>query len=144
MDNYSLHINDVTTFGPFRLSAAVRLRQKKGQTVPLGGRTLEILIALVKWARETITRRELVVGLARCDRKGSQPSHPSSPRATKRIASLAVTQFLSYFLQDKMVREIAVTLKGRLRVSAFEGACAAASLRYVSQGFIGIGQIIYG
>jgi predicted ATPase/DNA-binding winged helix-turn-helix (wHTH) protein len=50
----------IVSFGPFRLFAAERLLKKGDEPVPLGGRALDILIALVERAGEVITRRELI------------------------------------------------------------------------------------
>jgi predicted ATPase/DNA-binding winged helix-turn-helix (wHTH) protein len=50
----------VASFGPFRLSAAVRLLDKDGVPVHLGGRALSLLIALVESAGQIISKKELV------------------------------------------------------------------------------------
>jgi predicted ATPase/DNA-binding winged helix-turn-helix (wHTH) protein len=47
-------------FGPFRLSASGRLLVNTGEPVALGGRALDILIALVERAGEVVSHRELV------------------------------------------------------------------------------------
>ena len=54
-------INDVLTFGPFRLLVAERLLKKGNDSIPMGGRALDLLIALVERAGEVISHKELVV-----------------------------------------------------------------------------------
>src|SRR5580700_3908465 len=56
----SIQANSVSSFGLFRLFAAERLLKKGDQPLPLGGRALDILIALVERAGEVVTRRELI------------------------------------------------------------------------------------
>jgi predicted ATPase/DNA-binding winged helix-turn-helix (wHTH) protein len=56
----NLRINDVASFGPFRLFAAERLLQKADEPLQLGGRALDILITLVARAGEVVTRKELL------------------------------------------------------------------------------------
>jgi len=56
----NLRINDVASFGPFRLFAAERLLQKADEPLQLGGRALDILITLVERAGEVVTRKELL------------------------------------------------------------------------------------
>src|SRR6202171_1889427 len=56
----NLRINDVASFGPFRLFAAERLLEKADEPLQLGGRALDILIALVERAGEVVTRKELI------------------------------------------------------------------------------------
>jgi predicted ATPase/DNA-binding winged helix-turn-helix (wHTH) protein len=56
----NLRINDVASFGPFRLLAAERLLEKADEPLQLGGRALDILIALVERAGEVVTRKELL------------------------------------------------------------------------------------
>ena len=48
------------SFGPFRLFAAERLLKKGDEPVLLGGRALDILIALVERAGVVLTRKELI------------------------------------------------------------------------------------
>jgi DNA-binding response OmpR family regulator len=48
------------TFGPFRLSAAERLIERSGEPLQLGGRAMDILIALVERAGEVVSQRELI------------------------------------------------------------------------------------
>ena len=50
----------VVSFGPFRLFAAERLLKKGDEPVPLGGRALDILIALVERPGEVLTRQKLI------------------------------------------------------------------------------------
>jgi predicted ATPase/DNA-binding winged helix-turn-helix (wHTH) protein len=56
----NLRINDVASFGPFRLFAAERLLEKADEPLQLGGRALDILITLVERAGEVVTRKELI------------------------------------------------------------------------------------
>jgi predicted ATPase/DNA-binding winged helix-turn-helix (wHTH) protein len=51
---------DVLSFGPFGLFAVERLLKKGGEPIPLGGRALDILIALVERAGEIVTHKELI------------------------------------------------------------------------------------
>src|SRR5271156_1839152 len=48
------------SFGPFRLFVAERLLKKVDKPIPLGGRALDILIALVERPGEVVTRKELI------------------------------------------------------------------------------------
>jgi predicted ATPase/DNA-binding winged helix-turn-helix (wHTH) protein len=50
----------VISFGPYRLLPAERLLMKGDEPLPLGGRALDILIALVDRAGEVVERRELL------------------------------------------------------------------------------------
>src|ERR1700740_2956403 len=59
-DRRTLQPKDVLSFGPFSLFAAERLLKKGGEPVPLGGRALDILIALAERAGEVVTRKELI------------------------------------------------------------------------------------
>ena len=59
-DRDGIEATDGASFGPFRLFAAERLLQKGDEPLPLGGRALDILIALVERAGEVVTRRELL------------------------------------------------------------------------------------
>src|SRR5882757_3654998 len=47
-------------FGPFRLSPAERLIERNGQPVELGGRAMDILIALVERAGDVVSQRDLI------------------------------------------------------------------------------------
>jgi predicted ATPase/DNA-binding winged helix-turn-helix (wHTH) protein len=49
-----------TEFGPFRLFPAGRRLARQGETVPLGGRALDILIVLVRNAGKVVTKQELM------------------------------------------------------------------------------------
>src|ERR1700687_1195167 len=59
-DRRSLQPKDVPSFGPFSLFAAERLLKKGDEPVPLGGRALDILIALAGGAGGGGTRKELI------------------------------------------------------------------------------------
>jgi len=48
------------SFGPFSLFATERLLEKGGEPIPLGGRALDILIALAERAGEVVTHKELI------------------------------------------------------------------------------------
>src|ERR1700758_4869334 len=52
--------NDLLSFGPFSLLTAERLLKKADESIPLGGRALDILIALAERAGEVVTHRELI------------------------------------------------------------------------------------
>ncbi|HYF88034.1 ATP-binding protein [Azospirillum sp.] len=47
-------------FGPFRLFPTERRLTKQGETVPLGGRALDILLLLVRNAGKVVTKQELI------------------------------------------------------------------------------------
>src|ERR1700746_2205451 len=51
---------DVLSFGPFSLFVAERLLKKADEPIPLGGRALDILIALAEQAGEVVTRKDLI------------------------------------------------------------------------------------
>src|ERR1700736_2460323 len=51
---------DVLSFGPFSLFVAERLLKKGDEPVPLGGRALDILIALAERPGEIVTRHALI------------------------------------------------------------------------------------
>jgi predicted ATPase/DNA-binding winged helix-turn-helix (wHTH) protein len=55
-----LQSKDVLSFGPFSLIAAERLLKKADEPVPLGGRALDVLIALTERAEEVVTYKELI------------------------------------------------------------------------------------
>jgi predicted ATPase/DNA-binding winged helix-turn-helix (wHTH) protein len=59
MDRDSSLSDDVVSFGPFVLLAAGRQLRKGDESVQLGGRALDTLIALVERAGEVVTQREL-------------------------------------------------------------------------------------
>jgi predicted ATPase/DNA-binding winged helix-turn-helix (wHTH) protein len=50
----------VIGFGPFRLSAVERLIDRSGEPLQLGGRAMDILIALVERAGDVVSQRELI------------------------------------------------------------------------------------
>ena len=52
--------DEVISFGPFRLYAAERLIESKGVPLHLGGRALDILIALVEQASRVVSKSELM------------------------------------------------------------------------------------
>ncbi len=52
--------DEVISFGPFRLHAAQRLIERKGTPLHLGGRALDILIALVEQASRVVSKNELM------------------------------------------------------------------------------------
>jgi len=52
--------DDIFFFGPFRLSVAERLLERSGRQVKVGGRALDILIALVENAGKVIDKRDLL------------------------------------------------------------------------------------
>jgi predicted ATPase/DNA-binding winged helix-turn-helix (wHTH) protein len=47
-------------FGPFRMSVTQRLIERSGEPLQLGGRALDILIALVERAGDVVSQRELI------------------------------------------------------------------------------------
>ena len=49
-----------SVFGPFRLDSAKRLLAKEGAPVAIGGRALDVLIALVERAGDVVTKQELI------------------------------------------------------------------------------------
>jgi predicted ATPase/DNA-binding winged helix-turn-helix (wHTH) protein len=51
---------NIVSFGPFSLSANERLLRKNDQSIPLGGRALDVLIALTERAGEVVTNKELI------------------------------------------------------------------------------------
>jgi predicted ATPase/DNA-binding winged helix-turn-helix (wHTH) protein len=50
----------MVAFGPFRLFAAERLIERSGEPLELGGRALDILIALVERAGDVVSQRDLI------------------------------------------------------------------------------------
>jgi DNA-binding winged helix-turn-helix (wHTH) protein len=54
---------DVVAFGPFRLSASERPIERSGEPLELGGRAMDILIALVERAGDVVSQRELIDGV---------------------------------------------------------------------------------
>ena len=59
-DRRNRQSKDVLSFGPFSLFAAERLLKKADEPIPLGGRALDILIALAERAGEVVTHKELI------------------------------------------------------------------------------------
>ena len=59
-DRAGSRMNDVLTFGPFRLFVVERLLKKGNDSIPMGGRAFDLLIALVERAGEVINHKELV------------------------------------------------------------------------------------
>jgi DNA-binding winged helix-turn-helix (wHTH) protein len=53
-------VSEIVTFGPFRLSTSQRLLQRGDQSVPIGSRALDILIALLERAGRGVSHRELI------------------------------------------------------------------------------------
>jgi DNA-binding winged helix-turn-helix (wHTH) protein len=60
VDGSGSQATSVISFGPFRLYADERLLKKGDETLVVGGRALDILIALVERAGEVVTRKELI------------------------------------------------------------------------------------
>src|SRR3984885_8668478 len=60
VDRSGSQANSVISFGPSRLYADERLLKKGDETLAVGGRALDILIALVEQAGEVVTRKELI------------------------------------------------------------------------------------
>ncbi|MEA2844930.1 MAG: hypothetical protein QOG78_211, partial [Rhodospirillaceae bacterium] len=59
-DSRNFQPEDVLSFGPFNLFAAERLLKKADEPIALGGRAIDILIALVERAGEVVAQRELI------------------------------------------------------------------------------------
>src|ERR1700677_457318 len=59
-DSRNFQPEDVLYFGPFNLFAAERLLKKADEPIALGGRAIDILIALVEQAGEVVPQRELI------------------------------------------------------------------------------------
>src|ERR1700742_3315841 len=53
-------VQGVIAFGPFQLSAAERLIERSGEPIELGGRAMDILIALVERAGDVVSQRDLI------------------------------------------------------------------------------------
>ena len=53
-------VGEVASFGPFRLTRAERLLARDGAPVAIGGRALDVLIALIDRAGEVVSARELI------------------------------------------------------------------------------------
>jgi DNA-binding winged helix-turn-helix (wHTH) protein len=59
-DRGNPRLDHIVSFGPFRLFATERLLMKGDESVLLGGRALDILIALIEQAGEVLTRKALI------------------------------------------------------------------------------------
>jgi predicted ATPase len=59
-DRESPTLDGIVSFGPFQLSPAKRLLKRDGKQVKVGGRALDLLIALVERAGEVVGQRELI------------------------------------------------------------------------------------
>src|SRR5271156_2637592 len=59
-DRRNSQSRDVLSFGPFSLFPAERLLKKADKPIAIGGRALDILIALVERAGEVVTNKELI------------------------------------------------------------------------------------
>jgi predicted ATPase/DNA-binding winged helix-turn-helix (wHTH) protein len=59
-DNPVMRAEEFLFFGPFRLSSVGRILYRDDEPVVLGSRALDILIALVERAGETVSRRDLI------------------------------------------------------------------------------------
>ena len=55
-----MRVKNAFMFGPFNLSVAQRLLKKGEETVPIGGRALDLLIVLAERAGEVISHKELI------------------------------------------------------------------------------------
>jgi predicted ATPase/DNA-binding winged helix-turn-helix (wHTH) protein len=58
--NVDRDLGEVAAFGPFRLHATARLLERDGEPVEIGGRALDILIALVNQAGRVVGRADLL------------------------------------------------------------------------------------
>ena len=61
VDRSGSRADSVISFGPFRLYVDERLLKKGDETLAVGDRALDILIALVERAGEVVTRKELIL-----------------------------------------------------------------------------------
>src|SRR5580704_247985 len=59
-DSNSSTSGGIVSFGPFHLNCAERLLKRDGEPVRIGGRALDLLIALVERAGEVVGQRELI------------------------------------------------------------------------------------
>src|ERR1700722_7132782 len=59
-DHRNPQLQDALSFGPFSLFAAERLLKKGDEPIPLGGRALDVLIALVERAGEVVAHKALI------------------------------------------------------------------------------------
>ena len=60
MDNRQQSSQDALSFGPFDLLKTSRLLKKADEPIRLGGRALDILIALAERPGEVVTQKELI------------------------------------------------------------------------------------
>src|SRR5271156_1948439 len=60
MMELATEVRNVISFGPFSLFVAERLLRKADKSIPLGGRALDILIALAERPGEVVTHKELI------------------------------------------------------------------------------------
>jgi len=60
MGELGAQTRDILSFGDFHLVANERLLMRDGSTLPLGGRTLDILIALVSSPNQALSKRDLL------------------------------------------------------------------------------------
>jgi predicted ATPase/DNA-binding winged helix-turn-helix (wHTH) protein len=58
--NFSANSPETLSFGPFILAPGARTLSRAGAAVELGGRTLDLLIALLRHPNETVAKRELL------------------------------------------------------------------------------------
>jgi DNA-binding winged helix-turn-helix (wHTH) protein len=59
-DHSNLPPQEVLSFGPFSLCVAERLLKKADEPIPLGGRALDVLIALAERAGEVVPHKKLI------------------------------------------------------------------------------------
>jgi DNA-binding winged helix-turn-helix (wHTH) protein len=59
-DHRTSQFKGAFSFGPFSLFAAERLLKKADEPIQIGGRALDVLIALVKRAGEVVPHKELI------------------------------------------------------------------------------------
>lgn len=78
---------EVFTFGSFRLIPAQRMLSEDGKPLRLGSRALDLLVALVERAGETITKQELIARAWPDTVVEEAPSGSMSRRCAKRSAT---------------------------------------------------------
>ena len=59
-DHRNLPLQDVLSFGPFSLCVAERLLKNADEPIPIGGRALDVLIALAERAGEVVPHKQLI------------------------------------------------------------------------------------
>ena len=64
MDGDGTGTRHESVFGPFRLDAGKRLLVRDGAPIAIGGRALDVLIALVERAGNVVTKQELIARVA--------------------------------------------------------------------------------